>query len=86
MYIYAGHDEVFHSGGVLGIFDLDNISQSKRTRDFLSAAEKAGEVAAMGTDLPKAMILYDGRGKTEVVLVQTTTSTIAKRITKTGVG
>ena len=82
MYFYIGHDKVIYGDGILGIFDMDNISQSKRTRNFLNASEKKGQISVVGTDLPKTIILYDGRGKSEVILAQTAASTITKRAQK----
>ncbi len=79
MYIFIGQERVLRSGGIIGVFDLDNISQSKRTRAFLSAAERAGRVSMVGTDLPRSVVLYDGLGKTEVILTQIAAGTIEKR-------
>ena len=79
MYIYIGHDCVLRGDGVIGIFDLDNVSQSVRTRSFLNAAEKSGKISTVGPDIPKSAILYDGRGKSEVLLAQMTAGTIAKK-------
>lgn len=51
MYLEIGNDLLIESRAVLGVFDLDNTSWSKRTRAFLEAAQENGELidAAGGT-------------------------------------
>ena len=44
MYLTIGKNTVIRDDEIIGIFDLDNCSQSFLTREFLSAAEKAGRV------------------------------------------
>ena len=40
MYLSIGNDLAVRESSIIGIFDLDNTSTSKRTRDFLTKAEK----------------------------------------------
>ena len=42
MYLHLGNNVVVPKDSVVCVFDLDISSQSRRTRDFLAAAEKAG--------------------------------------------
>ena len=42
MYLELGGDLLVQSRSVIGIFDLDNTSWSKRTRQFLEAAQENG--------------------------------------------
>ena len=63
---------------VIGIFDMDNTSTSKRTRDFLSKAEKEGNVVPCD-DLPKSFILTSEYGFHRVHLTALSTSTLEKR-------
>ena len=44
MYLSIGNDMAVRESSIIGIFDMDNTSTSKRTRDFLSRAEKEGSV------------------------------------------
>ena len=44
MYLNIGKTTVIQDNEIIGIFDLDNCSQSLLTREFLSAAEKKGIV------------------------------------------
>ena len=48
--------------------------------DFLARAEKAGQVVAVGEDLPKSFLLCrDRKGKVTVYLSQLSTATLLKR-------
>ena len=39
MYIHLGNNIMLPTNEIIGIFDLENTSVSKRTRDFLKKAE-----------------------------------------------
>ena len=78
MYLSIGHDMAVRDSSVIGIFDMDNTSTSKRTRDFLSKAEKEGSVVPCD-DLPKSFILTSEYGFHRVHLTALSTSTLEKR-------
>ena len=79
MYLPIGGDMAVRESSVIGIFDLDNCSWSKRTREFLETAEKNGEVAAVTDELPKTFVLTAEYGIPRVYLTQFSTATIEKR-------
>ena len=56
MYLNIGNDMAVRESAIIGIFDMDNTSTSKRTRDFLAKAEKEGQVIPCD-DLPKSFVL-----------------------------
>ena len=56
MYLSIGNDMAVRERSVIGIFDLDNTTTSKRTREFLNTAEKEGQVVPCD-DLPKSFII-----------------------------
>ncbi len=64
---------------IIGIFDLDNTSTSKRTRIFLERSEKEGEVVPCD-DLPKSFVLTSEYGFTRVRLTSLSSSTLEKRL------
>ena len=59
MYLHLGQNEVIAEHRIIGIFDLDKCSTSKRTRDYLSAAEREGVVLDISGDLPKSFVICD---------------------------
>ena len=82
MYLHLGNSVVIRKRDVIGVFDLDNTSQSPRTRDYLAAAERAGRVVnAAGDEIPKSFIIVsgDGGGEQTVYLSQLNSSTLLRR-------
>ena len=61
MYLHLGSSVVIHQDDILGIFDLDNTTWSRHTRDFLSLAELEGRVVSIGDDLPKSFTLCQNK-------------------------
>ena len=57
MYIHLGRDTMIRMDEVIGIFDLDTSTIAKNTRDYLSRAEKAGDVVNVAVDLPKTFVV-----------------------------
>lgn len=57
MYLHLGQSVVVPFREVLGVFDLDNASASRRTRAFLERAEKEGRVVSLPGDLPRSFVL-----------------------------
>lgn len=57
MYLHLGQNTVIKTEEIIGIFDMDNTTVSKTTRDFLSKAEKEGRVRYVSFDLPKSFVL-----------------------------
>ena len=79
MYINIGNDMAVREKSIIGIFDMDNTSTSKRTRAFLSRAEKEGKVVPCD-DLPKSFVLSVEYGMDRVHLTALSTATLEKRM------
>ena len=79
MYLSIGNDMAVRDRSIIGIFDLDNTTVSKRTQSFLSRAEQNGEVVPCD-DLPKAFVLTAEYGMSRVYLTSLNTSTLEKRL------
>ena len=79
MYLSIGHDMAVRDRSVIGIFDLDNTSTSKRTREFLAKAEQNGEVVPCD-DLPKSFILTAEYGLDRIYLTALSAATLEKRL------
>jgi len=61
MYLYLGGDKSVALRELIGIFDLDAVTVSGHSRDFLRQAQQRGRVhdAGGGLDLPKSFALTD---------------------------
>ena len=54
MYLHLGQSTVITTKELIGIFDMDNTTVMKSTRDYLAQAEKNGEVVNVSYELPKS--------------------------------
>ena len=79
MYLHLGMGRVVNTGAIVGIFNLDNSSQSHITRKYLAMAEKAGQVINAAEDIPKSFVVCREDGKTAVYLSQMAASTLLRR-------
>ncbi|MDD5864659.1 MAG: DUF370 domain-containing protein [Firmicutes bacterium] len=79
MYLSIGNDMAVRDSSIIGIFDLDNTSTSKRTREFLHRAEREGEVVPCD-DLPKSFVLTAEYGFSQVHLTALNAATLEKRL------
>ncbi len=83
MYLSIGNDMAVREKSIIGIFDLDNTSTSKRTREFLEKCEKEGEVIPCD-DLPKSFILTDEYHMNRIYLSSLSAQTLLSRIQGAG--
>ncbi len=80
MYLHLGQNTVINLNEIVGIFDLDNTTVSKNTRNYLSVAEKNKNVKVVSSELPKSFIVCsDKTAKNTVYLSQISTTTLYKR-------
>ena len=78
MYLSIGNDMAVRASSIVGIFDMDNTSTSKRTREFLAKAEEQGQVVPC-EDLPKSFLVNSEYGMNQVHLSGLSTHTLEKR-------
>ena len=79
MYLNIGSDMAVRDKSIIGIFDMDNTSTSKRTREFLAKAEKEGQVVPCD-DLPKSFVLTAEYGMTRIYESTLASATLEKRM------
>ena len=81
MYLNIGQDTVIRDKNILGIFDLDNTTVSKSTREYINTSSKNGECITVSIEeLPKSFIVVAENEKKEIYISPLNTSTIFKRI------
>ena len=78
MYLHIGGDVTVRTSEIVGIFDLDNTSTSRDTREFLRRAEQAGQVVNVSPDLPKSFLVM-GVPPFTVYICQISAATLKKR-------
>lgn len=80
MYLQIGKEDFIKSDDIIGIFDLDNTTVNKATRDYLNYAQKEDEVITVSYDLPKSFIVTEEKGKRKVYISSLNTAIIFKRL------
>ncbi len=80
MYLHLGEKTVIRADSIIGIFDLDNTTVSKNTRNFLKQAQNNGEVINVSFELPKSFIVCKENNETKVYISQMAATTLYKRI------
>ena len=79
MYLSIGSDMAVRDSSIIGIFDLDNTTVTKRGREFLERAEREGQVVPWD-DLPRSYILTSEYGMTRIYQTSFSTQTLEKRL------
>ena len=79
MYLSIGEDRAVRERAIIGIFDLDNTSYSKRTREYLNRAERDGQVIPCD-QLPKSFVLTAEYGISQVHLTALSSQTLERRL------
>ena len=79
MYLHLGQETIIRESEIIGIFDLDNTTVSKKTREYLNKAEKEGKVTAVSYELPKSFVICCDGDKESVYLSQLSPATLKKR-------
>lgn len=80
MYLEIGGEQLIRTKNLLGIFDLDNTTVNKATREYLSEAEKTGFSETVSYDLPKAFLVTVEKNDRKVYISPFSTATIFKRL------
>ena len=60
MYLHVGNGKSVKKKDIIGIFDLDNATISKVTKDFVNRKSKEGKLEYDYSDLPRTFVLVDG--------------------------
>lgn len=80
MYLHLGYETVVRTDNILGVFDMDNTTISKHTREYLKLAQQEGRVINVSMELPKSFVVCNEQKVERVYITQIATSTILKRM------
>ena len=82
MFLHLGENTVITVDSIIGIFDLDNTTVSKITRDYLNIMQKNKKIIDVSYDLPKSFVLCKDKEKNEniIYISPISTQTLLKRI------
>lgn len=79
MYLHLGGEVLIRTRDIIGIFDLENTSTSKRTKEFLVEAAKKKQVKTVSYEIPKSFVLTKENSENKVYISQISISTLKKR-------
>ncbi len=57
MYLHIGSETIVSEQNLIGIFDLENTSISRSTREFLRIRQQNGAVITVADDIPKSFVV-----------------------------
>ena len=87
MFLHIGQSTVIRTDDIVGVFDIDNTTVSKHTRNYLSSATKNGRVVNVSFELPKSFIVCKDRDNKETVYIsQLSPATLLKRFSSNSDG
>ena len=85
MYLHLGNHVMVRKNSIIGIFDMDTATWSKRTRDTLAMVEQAGQVEnAAGSELPKSLVICSLGSGQRYILSQLSPATLQRRTRMSG--
>ena len=79
LYLHLEQDSVIFKKNIVGIFDMDKTTISKKTREYLSNSERQGRVRYLSYDLPKSFIVCNENGEEVVYISRLSSGTLIKR-------
>ncbi len=83
MYLHLGNDFMVNVNEIIGIFDIENTSVSKITKDFLNESSKKKRVISCTYEMPKSFIVCLDNDFTETVYIsQMSCATLLKRFNR----
>ncbi len=86
MYLHLGNNCIVRKNSVIGIFDLDTVTWSHRTRETLAMVEQAGQVENAADDLPRSLVVCSLGSGQRYILSQISPATLQKRSEQSGLG
>lgn len=80
MYLHLGENTVVCDKDIIGIFDIENTSVGKHTKEFLAEAEKKKHIYNVSYEMPKSFIVCKNADNEETVYIsQISAATLRKR-------
>lgn len=79
MFLHIGRGKLITKSSIIGVFDLEKTSQSKRTKSFLAKKEKANHVINVCDDIPRSFVVCRDGNRERVYISQISPQTLQKR-------
>lgn len=80
MYVHLGNEISISDNEIIGIFDIENTSLGKDTRNYLKHATDDHRVVNVSLEMPKSFVVCsDKKGNEKTYISQISVSTLRKR-------
>ncbi|MBQ5777595.1 MAG: DUF370 domain-containing protein [Oscillospiraceae bacterium] len=79
MFLHIGRGKLIPKSSIIGVFDLEITSQSKRTKAFLSKKEKENRVINVCDDIPRSFVVTREGENERVYISQISPQTLKAR-------
>lgn len=76
MYLHIGNNYIINTKSIIAIFDIENASTSKFTKEYLSKIQNAINV---NFDMPKSFIICSENNNEKIYITSIAPSTLKKR-------
>lgn len=80
MFLHIGEERVILLKDIIGIFDLENTTVSKITKQFLQVATEEELVESVNDEMPKSFVVYKHKNTYKVILTHISPGTLIKRL------
>lgn len=80
VYVNIGNNRNIPVSGIVGVFDMDNSTQSPEMKKWLVDLQNRGQIINVAESLPKSIIYYDDGVRESVYFSPFSSSVILKRI------
>ncbi|NLK70378.1 MAG: DUF370 domain-containing protein [Clostridiales bacterium] len=82
MYLHLGQDTVVNIKNIIGIFDIENTTVTKNTKEFLNISTKNGNIINVSDEMPRSFIVCRENDTELVYISQISVTTLRKRLQK----
>ena len=79
MFLHIGEGKLISKKDIIGIFDLETTSVSKKTKEFLRINDKKGNIEYISNEIPKTFIIKNNKEEKKVYVSQISSQTLYKR-------
>ncbi len=80
MFLHLGNDVVVPMKDIIAIFDMENTTTAKDTREFLRVAQEEEFVENVSDDLPKSFVVTEVEQGNRVYISPISAATLQKRV------
>lgn len=79
MFLHLGSEAIVKKKDIVAIFDMDNTTVSRASREFLAKAQENNIVVNVSEELPKSYIVTKTGTQVRVYISSISTATLLKR-------